>query len=169
MRLIDLARPYLDGVHTIVEVTAGDLDLKPYLRDAGDVTYLRWAPGSGPGGGAGEKLPALGKGVMLVVAAGPDPHFHLPLRVCREILAQVEDGGRGLVLFGHDAADLPYQEILDTLVARHCQVLQAAALDYPDLPCGIAFVQGEDVQAPPDYYGRPVPGETAGGGEEGSA
>jgi hypothetical protein len=155
MRLIDLARPYLDGVHTIVEVAAGDLDLRPYLRDAGEVTYLRCDPA--------KELPAIGKGVMLVVTAGPDPYAHLPFRVCREILGQVEDGGRGLVLFGHAGADLPYHEILDTLVARRCQVLQAATLDYRDLPCGIAFVQAEDVQAPPDYFGRPVPGEGGAG------
>ncbi|MGE5292329.1 MAG: hypothetical protein ACM3ML_35110 [Micromonosporaceae bacterium] len=155
MRLIDLAQPYLDGVHTIVEVAAGDLDLRPYLRDAGDVTYLRCDPG--------KDLPAIGKGVMLVVTAGPDPYFHLPFSVCREILTQVEDGGRGLVLFGLPGADLPYHEILDTLVARRCQVLQAATLDYADLPCGIAFVQAEDVQAPPDYFGRPMPGEGGAG------
>jgi hypothetical protein len=185
MRLIDLARPYLDGVHTIVEVTATGLDLKPYLGEAGDVTYQRWAPGGGPGGRAGgkaidterlprsapaKKPPVLGKGVMLVVAAGPDPHLHLPLRVCREVLAQVEEGGRGLVLFGHEAADLPYGEILGTLVSRHCQVLQAATLDYADLPCGIAFAAGEDLQAPPGSagFGGALPGEGGGGaGHEG--
>ena len=155
MRLIDLAQPYLDGVHTIVEVVAGDLDLRPYLRDAGEVTYLRCDPS--------KELPAIGKGVMLVMTAGPDPYFHLPFSVCREVLAQVEDGGRGLVLFGHPGADLPYHEVLDTLVARRCQVLQAATLDYADLPCGIAFVQAEDLQAPPDYFGRPVPGEGGAG------
>jgi hypothetical protein len=162
MRLIDLARPYLDGVHTIVEVTAAGLDLKPYLSEVAGVTYLRWAgpPGDEPGGRAGDeaidterlprgapagKPPAAGKGVMLVVATGPNPHLHLPPRVCREVLAQVEDGARGLVLFGHGAADLPYQEIAGTLVSRGCQVLQAATLDYADLPSGIAFAAGEDL------------------------
>jgi len=158
MRLIDLAQPYLDGVHTIVEVAAGELDLSPYLRDAGEITYLRCRPG--------EDLPAIGKGVMLVLSAGPDPLWHLPFAACREILAQVEDGGRGLVLFGHAGADLPYHEILDTLVARRCQVLQAATLDYTGLRCGIAFAQAEDVQAPPDYFGRPVPAATRAGARD---
>ncbi len=148
MRLIDLARPYLDGIDTIVEVAAGDLHLRPHLRDAGDAAYVRCEPGT--------DIPAVGKGVLLVLAMGPDPAWHLPARVCRQMLERVSDGGRGLVLFGYPSAELPYHQILDSLVAHRCQVLQAATLDYPVLPCGIAFAQAEDVQAPPDYFGRPV-------------
>ncbi len=151
MRLIDLAQPYLDGVHTIVEIAAGDLDLRPYLRDVGDVAYLR-CDVSDPA----TAIPELGKGVLLVLATGPDPGWHLPPRVCRQVLEQVAAGGRGLVIFGYRGAELPYHQILDSLCGRRCQVLQAATLDYPDLPSGIAFAQAEDVQAPPDYFGRPV-------------
>ncbi len=148
MRLIDLAQPYLGGIHTIVEIAAGDLDLRPYLRDAGDAAYVRCDPGG--------DIPAVGKGVLLMLATGPDPAWHLPPEVCGQILGQVTDGGRGLVLFGYRGAELPYHQILDSLVARRCQVLQAASLDYPDLPCGIAFAHAGDVQAPPDYFGRRV-------------
>ena len=188
MRLIDLARPYLDDVTTIVEAVAGDLDLGLYLGQLDGVTHLRTDPqdwtgdpaaaGDGTAAGKRQEPPPLGKNTLLVISAGPDPARHLPFGVCRQVLEHVLDGGRGLVLFGYPSTQLPYHQILDTLVTRDCQVLQAATLDYEHLRCGIAFTRtgaaatglastglastgpastGE-VQAPRDYFGRPVPG-----------
>ncbi len=165
MRLIDLARPHLDGVHTVVEVTAGDLDLRPYLSELEDVTYLRYAPDAWQSGDP----PRIDGGTLVIMAVGPDGSRQLPVATANRILQHVQPDGRGLMLFGYPSAELPYHLLIDALTSQQCQVLHAASLDYRYLHCGIAFGRSARLRLPHHFDGRAPEGETAavGGAAEG--
>ncbi|GAA3849217.1 hypothetical protein GCM10022403_096090 [Streptomyces coacervatus] len=144
MRLTDLLRPHLDGVTTVVDATAGrGLRLAPYLH----------LP---PGVELRDGEQAVGKGELVVLSYGPDPGLHGDEEHCRAVLARMRPGGRGLLLFGHRAPELPYHRLLDDLVAHQCQVLRAAALDYAHLHAGAVFVCTDELLPSHDWFGSPV-------------
>ncbi|MFF4501533.1 hypothetical protein [Streptomyces sp. NPDC001401] len=145
MRLTDLLRPHLDGVTTVVDATAGrGLRLAPYL-DLPPGVELR----------EGEQ--PVGEGELVLLSYGPDPDLHGDEQHCRSVLERMRPGGRGLLLFGHRPADLPYHRLLDHLVTRSCQVLRAAALDYAHLHAGAVFACTEELLPLHDWFGRSVP------------
>ncbi|MHC3468974.1 hypothetical protein ACYF6T_09690 [Streptomyces sp. 7R007] len=147
MRLTDLLRPHLDGVTTVVDATAGrGLRLAPYL-------------GLPPGITLREGEQDVGEGELVLLSYGPDPNLHGDEEHCRAVLERMRPGGRGLLLFGHHASELPYHRLLDDLVAHRCQVLRAAALDYTHLHAGAVLARTDELLPPHDWFGRPVPAD----------
>jgi hypothetical protein len=159
MRLIDLARPHLDGVHTVVEVVSPDLDLRPFLSELEDVEYLRYEPDAWETGDP----PEITAGTLVIVSVGPDGSRQLPVSAGTRILEQVGPDGRGLMLFGYPSSELPYHRVLDALTAQRCQVLHAATLDYIHLRCGIAFARAGHLLPPRDFSGHAVTADGAPG------
>ncbi|MEU6143635.1 hypothetical protein ABZ848_25200 [Streptomyces sp. NPDC047081] len=148
MRLTDLLRPHLDGVTTVVDATAGGgLRLAPYLHLPTGVELRE----------GGEQ--PVGEGELVLLSYGPDPALHGDEEHCRRALERMRPGGRGLLLFGHRPAELPYHRLLDDLVTHRCQVLRAAALDYAHLHAGAVFARTDELLPLHDWFGRPVPSD----------
>jgi hypothetical protein len=153
--LADLVPAYLDGVASIVEVAGPDLDLN-----------LRLDLDSGPAGGIGRRRvdpatwtsppaaagPGLGTDTLAVIPVGPDPARHLSLEAGDQVLRQLPDGARGLLLLGFAPAQLPWQQILGVLASRNCMILRAAALDEASFASAIVFTCVG--VAPPEAPGR---------------
>jgi len=146
MRLTDLLHPHLDGIASVVDATDGGLRLEPYLHLPPGVTLRR------------HEQP-VGGGELVLLSYGPDPALHGDEADCLAVLERMRPGGRGLIVFGHPASELPYHRLLDGLVAHNCQVLRAAALDYAHLHAGAVFACTEELLPPHDWFGRPVPAD----------
>ncbi|MDX2643732.1 hypothetical protein PV341_09135 [Streptomyces sp. PA03-1a] len=149
MRLLDLLHPHLDGVTEVVDATGGGIPLEPYLHLPGGV---RLCPSP-----AGDQDP-VGEGRLALLSFGPDPARHGDEDACLAALRRMRPGGKGLIVFGHAGAELPYHRLLDALVAHRCQVLRAAGLDYLHLHGGAVFTCTEALLPLLDPAGRPVPG-----------
>ncbi|MQA83986.1 MAG: hypothetical protein GEV03_04970 [Streptosporangiales bacterium] len=150
MRLLDLLHPYLDGVHTVIEVSTDEFDLAGYLHLPEGVSHRRRHPAEA----AADEV--FGAGVLVLAVLGPALGPDQGAEPCRRVIERMRPGGRGLILFGDQAAEMPYHLVLDDLVAAGCQVLQAATLDYVHLRSGIAFAAVEEVVPPRDHFGRPT-------------
>jgi hypothetical protein len=129
--LADLVRPYLDGVASIVEAAPLDLGLDLGL-DVG-IKHLRIDPGADE--------PGPGPGAFVVIPVGPDTARHLCLQTGGQVLRQLPVDARGLLLLGYRPAQLPWHEIQRVLTARHCLILQAAALDDAEFGSAIVFIR----------------------------
>ncbi|WP_431968431.1 hypothetical protein [Actinacidiphila sp. bgisy160] len=149
MRLLDLLHPHLDGVTEVVDTTGGGIPLGPYLHLPEGVR-LRLSP-------PGDQDP-VGEGRLALLGYGPDPARHGDEAACLAALRRMRPGGKGLIVFGHTSAELPYHRLLDALVAHRCQVLRAAGLDYLHLHGGAVFTCTEALLPLLDPAGRPVPG-----------
>lgn len=143
MRLTDLLHPHLDGVTTVVDATPGGLRLEPYLHLPDGVTLCR-----------DERV--VGEGELVLMVTGPDPALHGSEDHCAAVLERMRTGGRGVLLFGHLGAELPYHRVLDHLVRHNCQVLRAAPLDYTHLRAGAVFARTGELLPLHDWFGRPV-------------
>lgn len=152
MRLLDLLHPHLDGVTEVVDATGGGLPLGPYLHLPERVRLRPSPPGDGE---------PVGGGRLALLSYGPDPARHGDEAACLAALRRMRPGGKGLIVFGHPGAQLPYHRLLDSLVAQRCQVLRAAALDYLHLHGGAVFTCTEALLPLLDPAGRPVPGGDA--------
>ncbi|MFF7215536.1 hypothetical protein ACFZAU_34195 [Streptomyces sp. NPDC008238] len=150
MRLLDLLHPHLDGVTEVVDATGGGIPLGPYLHLPEGVRLRAHPPGEGE---------PVGEGRLALLSYGPDPALHGDEEACLAGLRRMRPGGRGLIVFGHPGAELPYHRLLDALVAQHCQVLRAAGLDYLHLHGGAVFTCTDALLPLLDPSGRPVPGE----------
>ncbi|MFE0626631.1 hypothetical protein ACFW3D_06625 [Streptomyces sp. NPDC058864] len=150
MRLLDLLHPHLDGVTEVVDATGGGIPLGPYLHLPEGVRLRSCAPG--------DEEP-VGEGRLVLLSYGPDPHRHGDEEACLAALRRMRPGGRGLIVFGHRGAELPYHRLLDALVAQRCQVLRAASLDYLHLHGGAVFTCAKALLPLLDPAGRTVPGE----------
>jgi hypothetical protein len=152
--LVDLLRPYLDGVDRVVDRTPASLDLRRHLLLPEGVAYDRSE--AGPDG-----LEAAGPETLVLVALGPDAKVHGDPSVFGATLRGLGPGGRAAVLFGWDAAVLPYHRLLDPLTTGQVQVLQLAKLDDGHVP-SIAVIERVDRLIPPrDATGRPIVPEPA--------
>lgn len=100
----------------------------------------------------------VGEGRLALLSYGPDPTRHGDEDACLAALRRMRPGGKGLIVFGHAGAELPYHRLLDALVAHRCQVLRAAGLDYLHLHGGAVFTCTEALLPLLDPAGRPVPG-----------
>ncbi|GHG86071.1 hypothetical protein [Streptomyces lanatus] len=145
MRLTDLLHPHLDAVTTVVDATGGGLSLEPYLHLPPGVALRR----------SDDEQP-ITDGELALLSYGPDPDLHGTEDVCRAVLARMQPGARGLIVFGHAGDELPYHRLLDHLVAHRCQVLRAAPLDYVQLHAGAVIARTDELLPPHDFFGRPV-------------
>ncbi|MGW3243517.1 hypothetical protein [Streptomyces sp. NPDC001070] len=148
MRLLDLLHPHLDGVTEVVDATGGGIPLEPYLHLPEGVRLCRSSPG--------DEDP-VGQGRLALLSYGPDPGRHGDEAGCLAALRRMRPGGRGLIVFGHTGAELPYHRLLDALVAHRCQVLRAAGLGYEHLHGGAVFTCTQALLPLLDPAGRPVP------------
>lgn len=148
MRLIDLLRPYLEGLERVVDRTPPSLDLRRYLLLPDGIDYERTSSTREPA--------AAGPGTLVLAVLGPDPDVHGDPETVRATIAALEPGGRAVILFGWDGATLPFHRILDPLSAAHCQVLQVAALDYERVPSAAVIEHVERLAPPRDALGEPV-------------
>jgi hypothetical protein len=131
--LAELVSAHLDGVTSVVEVAGPDLDLHLDLGalEADGIGRSRIDPG-GDG-------PPPGPDTLVVIPLGADPARHLPLEVGAQVLRQLPDDARGLLLLGFAPAQLPWHQILDVLADRDCLILQVAALDGVNFASAIVF------------------------------
>ena len=97
------------------------------------------------------------RGSWWLLSYGPDPALHGDEADCLAVLERMRPGGRGLIVFGHPGAELPYHRLLDSLVAHNCQVMRATSLDYTHLHAGAVFACTEELLPPHDWFGHPVP------------
>ncbi len=149
MRLVDLMRPYLDGLDRVVDRTPPTIDLRRYLLLPDGIAYERSGPS--PDGAA-----EAGPGTLVLAVTGPDPDVHGDPETVRATIAGLAPGGRAVILFGWDAATLPFHRVLDPLTSGRCQVLQVATLDYRLVPSA-AVIEHVDRLAPPrNALGEPV-------------
>jgi hypothetical protein len=144
-----------------------NLDLDLESSEAGGIGYRRIDPAAlaasapsaaprlddapaAPGNGGGDG-PLLGPDTLAVVPAGPDPAGHLALEVFGQVLRQLPDGGRGVLLLASSPDRLPGHQILGLLAARNCLILQVAALDEVNFGSAIVFTR---VAAPAEASGQ---------------
>lgn len=147
MRIIDLLHPYLDGIATVVDATAGR---GPRLE-----RYLHLPPGVELSH-HGEEIDG---GQLVVMSYGPNPNLHGDEAACLAVLERMRPGGRGVILFGHRGSELTYHRLLDHLVTHRCQVLHASALGYAHLQAGAVFACTEELLPLHDWFGNPVPSD----------
>ncbi|MBA4864722.1 hypothetical protein H1V43_25895 [Streptomyces sp. PSKA54] len=146
MRLTDLLHPHLDGIRTVVDATGGALRMEPYLHLPEGVALRHGAQ-------------PVGEGELVLLSYGPAPAMHGTEADCLAVLQRMRPGGRGLIVFGHREAELPYHRLLDALVAHRCQVLRAASLDYVHLHAGAVFARTDELLPSHDWFGHPVPSD----------
>ena len=144
-----------------------DLDLDLDSGEADGIDYQRIDPaalaasapptaprlGGAPtasGNGADDR-PRLGPDTLAVVPVGPDPARHLALEVFGQVLRQLPDGARGVLVLAFPPDRLPGHQILDLLAARNCLILQVAALDEASFGSAIVFTR---VAAPAEASGQ---------------
>jgi hypothetical protein len=147
MRLLDLLHPHLDGVTEVVDTTGGGIALEPYLQ-LPEGTALRRA----------DDTTVIGEGALALLSYGPDPQRHGGLDTCLAALDRLRPGGRGLIVLGYRATELPWHRLLDALVAQRCQPLRAGGLDYVHLYGGVVFTCTEQLLPLHGSDGRPAPG-----------
>jgi len=173
MPLADLVRAYVDDVASIVEVASPDvgrslrLDLPLDSSEADGIGYQRVDPAAlaalvppsaprpggaptAPGTGADDG-PRLGPDTLAVVPVGPDPARHLALEVFGQVVRQLPDGARGVLLLAFPPDRLPGHQILGLLAARNCLILQVAALDEANFGSAIVFTR---IAAPAQASGQ---------------
>ena len=154
MRLIDLVRPYLDGLDRIVDRTPARIDLKRYLMLPDEIAYESDRSGA-------ESVEGTGRGTLVLVSLGPDPEVSGDPDVVSATIRCLEPGGRAAILFGWDATNLPFHRILDPLTTASCQVLQVASLDYELIQTAAVIERVESLAPPRNAIGEPVVPEPA--------
>jgi len=149
MRLVDVLGPYVSEAALVIDHTPASLHVGRQLFPPAGVEVVR---ATGPAAGH----PETGPGTMTIVAIGPDPDVHGDPDVLVDVLAHSAVGGRVAILFGWQAAELPYHRVLEQLAVHHCQVLEAAAIDELTTPLAV-LVERVDRLAPfRDVRGRTV-------------
>jgi hypothetical protein len=149
MRIADLIRPHLTGITRVVDLNTGSVDLAPQLHLPEGMRYER----IGPQERAGERF---GAGDFVIAVMGPDPGRHGDPDDVIHALERVDAGARGMLLFGHETAELPYHRLLDVFGSRRCQVLQLASVVHASMHSGAVFERVEELQPPRDYAGEPL-------------
>jgi hypothetical protein len=130
MRLVDLLRPYLAEATHVEDCTPSSLHIGRQIFLPGNVDIARTIRSAG-------SHPVLGPGTIALTVVGPDPDLHGDPDILAQTLDRLRVGGRVVILFGWQAAVLPYRRVLDQLAEHHCQVLQAAELDADETPSAV--------------------------------
>jgi hypothetical protein len=146
VRIADLIRPHLAGITRVVDLNTGSVDLAPQLHLPDGMHYERM----GPNERTDERF---GAGDFVIGVMGPDPGRHGDPDDVIRALERVDAGARGMLLFGHETAELPYHRLLDVFGSRRCQVLQLASVVHASMHSGAVFERVERLQAPRDYAG----------------
>jgi hypothetical protein len=145
MRVVDLLRPYEDGLVRIVDETPETINIRRHIFASDDVAYER----SGPDG-SGEVAP----GTIVITVLGPDRQQHGDPDAISSVVSRLQPGARAIVLFGWEPIELPYHRILDTLTAHRCQVLQVAGVDLGSIRTAAVIERVDELQAPRNALGE---------------
>lgn len=147
MRLVDLLRPYEDGLARIIDETPVGIDVRRHLFRSEAVDFERVEA---------DATGRIAAGTMAITALGPDPRVHGDPEAAAELIGRLETGGRAIILFGWEPTELPYHRILDALTRHSCQVLQVAVVDLPSVMSGAVVERVEALLAPRNTIGEPV-------------
>jgi hypothetical protein len=147
MRVVDLLRPYEDGLVRIVDETPETINIRRHIFSSDDVAYERSAPGA-----SGEVAP----GTIVITVLGPDREQHGDPGAIAGVVSRLQPGARAIVLFGWEPIELPYHRILDTLTANRCQVLQVAGVDLGSIRTAAVIERVDELQAPRNALGEPL-------------
>jgi hypothetical protein len=152
MRILDLLHPYLGGVRRVVDLSAGTLELGPYLHlFAGSEAVDYLPPGCDPGG-------EFGAGDLVLAVVGASAETHGSEDDALRALDRLRRGARAMVLFEQSGLDLAYHRFLEKLVERRCQVLQVGGIELRALRSGMMIECVDQPHLPRSFYGEPVPG-----------
>ena len=151
MRIRDLLSPYEDGLVRVLDETPPGFDVRRQLLLPDTIEYVTAAPG------ASTPIPA---DTLVLTLMGPDRAVHGDPGAAGSVVARLRQGGRALILFAWRPDELPYERILDDLVAHSCQVVQVARLDPGAIgsgPIGAAAVveRVDALQLPSGTDGEP--------------
>jgi hypothetical protein len=149
MRLVELLRPYIGDLERLIDLTPSTVDMRPHLLLPDGVAYE--APESTFAIDQG-----IGKGTMAMVSVGADHDLYGDPDHALAVLDQLAPGGRALVLFGWEPAELPYQRLLEPLTRNRGQVLQAARIDLPPIRAGAIVERVDELTPPRDATGQPI-------------
>ena len=147
MRLVDLIRPYEDGLVKIVAETPEGIDVRRHVFLSDGVSFERSAPGSAA------RTP---RGTITITMLGPDPQVHGDPAAAASLLARLDTGARAIILFGWQPTELPYHRILDALTRHRCQVLQVAAVDDPIVVTAAMVERVDELLPPRSALGEPT-------------
>ena len=154
MRVVDLLRPYEDGLVRIVDETPDTINIRRHIFSSEDVAYER----SGP-----DATGQVARGTIVITVLGPDRQQHGDPEAVSSVVGRLQPGARAVVLFGWEPIELPYHRILDTLTAHRCQVLQVAGVDLGSIRTAAVIERVDELQAPRNALGEPmIPATDAG-------
>ena len=145
MRVVDLLRPYEDGLVRIVDETPETINIRRHIFASDDVAYERAGPDA-----SGEVAP----GTIVITVLGPDRQQHGDPEAISSVVSRLQPGARAIVLFGWEPIELPYHRILDTLTAHRCQVLQVAGVDLGSIRTAAVIERVDELQAPRNALGE---------------
>lgn len=145
MRIVDLLRPYEEGLERIADETPATIDIRRHIFTSDKVAYERSAP---------ESTDRVPQGTIVITALGPDRQRHGDPAAAASAIARLELGARAIVLFGWEPGDLPYHRILDVLTEHRCQVLQAAALDLGTIGSAAVIERVDELKPPRNALGE---------------
>jgi hypothetical protein len=148
VRIVDLIRPFGPGLERIVDETPAAVGVRRHIFLPDGVDYVRAEAGAGD---------AIGPGSMVLTVLGPDPKQHGDPATAASVIGRLATGGRAVVLFGWQPADVPYHRLLDVLTAHRCQVLQVASIDGAGtIGAGAVVERVDELQPPRDALGEPT-------------
>jgi hypothetical protein len=145
MRIIDLLRPFEEGLERIADETPATIDIRRHIFASDKVAYERSAPGST------DRVP---RGTIVITVLGPDRQQHGDPAAAASVIARLDLGARAIVLFGWNPGDLPYHRILDALTEHRCQVLHAAALDLGTIGSAAVIEHVDELKPPRNALGE---------------
>jgi hypothetical protein len=150
MRLVELLRPYIGDLERLIDLTPSKVDMRPHLLLPDGIAY------EAADAAQAAVDQGVGRGSMAMIALGPDRDLYGDPDHALAVLARLGPGGRALVLFGWEPAELPYRRLLEPLTRDRGQVLQAAGIDHPPIRAGAIVERVEALTPPRDATGQPV-------------
>jgi hypothetical protein len=145
MRIVDLIRPYEDGLERILDEMPSTIDIRRHIFHSDKVAYERSEPGSSD---------AVPPGTIVITALGPDRQQHGEPTAAASVMGRLATGARAMVLFGWDPGDLPYHRLLDALTEHRCQVLQVAAIDLGTIGSAAVIERVDELKPPRNALGE---------------
>ena len=147
MRLVDLIRPFEEGLERIVDETPPTIDIRRHIFASDTIGYEQSGPGSSD---------AVPRGTMIITVLGPDREQHGDPGMPASVMGRLESGARAIILFGWQPGDLPYHRLLDPLIEHRCQVLHVAALDLGTIGSAAVIERVEELQPPRNALAEPT-------------
>jgi hypothetical protein len=147
MRVVDLIRPYQDGLARIIDETPPGVDIRRYLLPSDAISYEH------RDGGATGPIP---DDTLVLVVAGPDADQHADSDAVDALLGRLEVGARAILFLAWEPEEIPYHRFLDALTVRRCQVVQLATIDMSSIRSAAVVERVEEMQAPRGVSGEVV-------------